>query len=186
MTTNQTVLAYARQRVGRQVGSGECFDLADEALRNAGASSASDYGPITPTADYVWGRRVSRQEAQPGDIIQFRNYSMLIETETRVRVDTGGGGFEESFETVTETQSRGHHTAVVEAIEPSGRLNVLEQNVGTGADRRRVQSNELFFVTRTNPPQTTREGNVTTTVRRTVTVRGQAWFYRPQTSNGGR
>ena len=78
MTTNQTVLAYARQRVGRQVGSGECFDLADEALRNAGASSASEYGPITPTADYVWGRRVSRQEAQPGAIIQFRNYSSLL------------------------------------------------------------------------------------------------------------
>ena len=38
------VVAFARGKIGQCVGNGECFDLADQALRSAGAKSAADFG----------------------------------------------------------------------------------------------------------------------------------------------
>ena len=68
------VLSFARAKIGRRVGRGECFDLVDQALRNARAKSAADFGTVTPYADYMWGSRVSLSDVRPGDIIQFRDY----------------------------------------------------------------------------------------------------------------
>jgi hypothetical protein len=183
MTINKKVQTFSAQRIGQTVGSGECFDLADQALRSAGAKSAEDFGTVTATADYVWGTEVrSPRGAMVGDIIQFRNYSLKIVTKTTIREDTGGGGYEESFETEISTQTRGHHTAIVDSVDASGRFTVLEQNV---AKIRRVQRNELFFVSRTEPARVTRQGKITTTVNRKITVQGLAWFYRPQPAAGG-
>ena len=58
MTINQEVLAFASSKIGQTVGRGECVDLADQALRNAGALSYGDYGEITPDGDYEWGLAV--------------------------------------------------------------------------------------------------------------------------------
>jgi hypothetical protein len=41
------VVQFAQARRRRRVGDGECFALADQALRHAGAKSASDFGTIT-------------------------------------------------------------------------------------------------------------------------------------------
>lgn len=75
----EQVLTFARRQRGRRVGSGECFDLADHALCHAGAKHASDYGEITASADYVWGREVNLSNILPGDIIQFRDYHYWME-----------------------------------------------------------------------------------------------------------
>ena len=76
------VLAFARQRIGQVQGDGECFTLADDALRNAGAKSAADFGKVGPDIDYVWGQAVTRAGLQPGDIIQMRDYRADITTDT--------------------------------------------------------------------------------------------------------
>src|SRR5690606_12535928 len=78
------IVAWARQRRGRRVGDGQCFALADRALRAAGAKSAADYGRITRDADSVWGTAVSLGDLRPGDIIQFRDSvaTLAIVTET--------------------------------------------------------------------------------------------------------
>src|SRR5262245_59375518 len=74
----QQVLDFARQQVGQQVGDGECFALADTALRHAGAGSAADFGPVGRQTDYHWSsQQVTAANAQPGDIIQFRNFSVV-------------------------------------------------------------------------------------------------------------
>lgn len=92
MSINQDVHTYATGQLGTQIGNGECFTLADRALQQAGAKSASDYGAITANADYRWGNAVSLRVLLPGDIIQFRDYAVTISTVTVTRTETGGGG----------------------------------------------------------------------------------------------
>ncbi len=154
------IVSWIRRRHGDRVGDGECFTLVDRALRNAGASSASDHGDVRPDADYVWGTSVSLADLRPGDAIQFRDYSYerVVVTETS-----------RETRTVEDAQDRPHHTAVVERVGENGAVTVLEQNIppGTGGVRR----TQLFFRS-----GTTESGNQTTT----ITVRGTWWFYRPE------
>jgi hypothetical protein len=154
------VVAYARHRLGQVVGDGECFTLADNALRNAGARSAADYGTVTPDADYQWGSSVSLADLRPGDIIQFRNYRYDREVET--------SHADGSSETNTDFQERPHHTAIVERVGANGAVTVLEQNAPVGAPDTR---SDLFFSDRDDSTGSTR-----TRIR----VRGRFWFYRPE------
>jgi hypothetical protein len=71
---SRRIVAYAQQKSGTRVGNGECFTLADKALKGAGAKSAADFGTVTRDADYKWGSTVPLTDLQPGDIIQFRGY----------------------------------------------------------------------------------------------------------------
>lgn len=155
----EQVVTFARSQHGNRVGDGQCFALADRALRGARAKSAADYGSITPTADYVWGTSVTLAGLQPGDVIQFRNYSV-----TRVVVTR------DSRQTTTEeiTQERPHHTAVVDSVDGDGAVTVLEQN---SPEQSPVTRTQLFFTS-----GTTTSGNRTIT----TTVRGTVRFYRAE------
>ncbi len=170
--SNATVLSFARTNLGSQVGAGECFDLADRALRSGGDKSAADFGSVTPNADYTWGASVTFAQVQVGDIIQFRNYQMSVTTVTRT---TGTDGSVDQ-QTATASESRPHHTAIVESVGSDGELTVLEQNVG---GVRRVLRNNLLFQSNSTT-RTTTQGTSTTTVTRTVTVSGTLRYYHPQ------
>ena len=154
------VVGFARRQHGSRVGDGECFALADSALRAARARSASDYGTVAADADYVWGTAVTLTSLQPGDIIQMRDYR--YDREDNVDNPDGSGSTNTSFE------ERPHHTAVVETVNGTGSVTVLEQNAPRGSAVRR---SDLFF---TN--STTTAGRRTTTIR----VQGSFWFYRAQ------
>jgi hypothetical protein len=154
-TIAERVVTFARRNLGDRVGDGECFALVDQALRRAGAKSASHFGEITPDADYVWGTPVSRTDVQPGDILQFRDFVLDV-------VVTGPDG------TSTERQTRPHHTAIVESIASDGAVTVLEQNVPRRAPVHRAR---LYVAS-----ATTTSGDTTTT----VTVSGDVWIYRPE------
>jgi hypothetical protein len=153
------IVGYARRHRGAHVGDGECFALADQALQTAHARSASDFGTVTPDADYVWGTAVALNALQPGDVIQFRDYRFDRHVETN-NAD-GSGSFHD------DSQERPHHTAIVETVDGNGAVTVLEQNVQGSAVRR----SQLFFSN-----GTTTSGNTTTR----ITVSGTFWFYRPQ------
>jgi hypothetical protein len=157
-STGDRILSYARRQRGDRVGDGQCYTFADRALRQAEARSARDYGDITPDADYVWGTSVTLGELQPGDIIQFRNYSYERQIVT-----------ERSDETVTrdEAGDRPHHTAIVQSVDGNGAVTVWEQNAPDGSPVTRAQ---LFFTSGTFT-----HGNERTTIR----VHGTFWFYRP-------
>ena len=76
-TTSQKVVNWARAQLGKQVRTGECWDLADSALKQAGAKSSGDLGPMDADADYVWGDEVTDlKDVQPGDILQFRDFTI--------------------------------------------------------------------------------------------------------------
>ena len=149
------VVTFARDKIGQSAGNGECFDLADQALRNAGAKSAADFARVTPNGNYVWGRVTDLAHARPGDIIQFRNYRYDRTIKTSTSIDT-------------DFQERPHHTAIVETVDGAGAITVLEQNVPEGDPGQRVQ---LFF----SNGKTTSGGQTTT-----IKVKGSFWFYRAQ------
>ena len=69
-TLNQKVLIWARGKKGRKVGRGECWNLADQALRHAGASSSTTTGEDD---DYEWGEPVDAKDLIAGDILQLRD-----------------------------------------------------------------------------------------------------------------
>jgi hypothetical protein len=154
------IVGYARRQRGARVGNGQCFDLADTALRGAGAKSAADYGKVSPDADYTWGTPVTLSALQPGDVIQFRNYT--YESVVVTKTDKG---------TTTDeiAQDRPHHTAIVESVGEGGAVTVLEQNApDEGAP---VTRTVLYF-----KDGTTTSGNRTTTIK----VRGKFRFFRPE------
>jgi hypothetical protein len=68
---NQRVFTWTHSKLMRRVGRGECWDLADQALRQAGAQSSTTTGA---NDDYVWGKEVPITTVVPGDILQFRDY----------------------------------------------------------------------------------------------------------------
>jgi len=151
------VVSFAEGKSGQRVGDGECFALADQALKKAGAKSAADYGTITDDADYKWGKQVSLADAKPGDIVQFRDYEV-----TR-REEKEDGSWKE------RTEKRPHHTAIVRSVDGNGLLTVIEQNAPKGSAVRKIQ---LGF------SSTSFSKDKTTT---TLTTSGAVWFYRPET-----
>ena len=165
----QRVLDFARQHVSQRVGDGECFALADEALRNASAGSASDFGRVGAHTDYHWSsRRVSAADAQPGDIVQFRRY--VITTVTRT-VNADGSSRE-----FTETETRGapNHTAVVVSNDGHGNLTILEQNVDIGGTTGQAQK-----TVRQNRIATSAGSHQSGTTTVTVRISGRLVVYRP-------
>ncbi len=155
----ESVVSFATQNMGQRVGDGECFALADLALRSAGAKSAANYGTVVPDADYVWGTEVSLAGLKPGDIVQFRDYRYR---KVVVKEDAKGVDEKESSE------ERPHHTAIVERVGADGVVTVLEQNSPQGSA---VHRTTLYF-----SDSEEENGRQKTT----VTVTGTFWFYRPQ------
>jgi hypothetical protein len=153
------VAAQAKRRAAQRVGDGECFALADQSLKAAGAQSAEDFGTITPDADYAWGTQTTVSDVRPGDIIQFRDYRY----DRKITVTTDGNTrWSEDF------QERPHHTAVVESVGGDGAITVLEQNAPQGSA---VHRTTLFF----KDIDSTAGGTTTK-----ITIRGKFWIYHPQ------
>jgi hypothetical protein len=180
------VEAFADNHMGQQVGDGECYALADEALRAAGAKSAPDFGKITAHADYKWGTHVNLLDAQPGDVLQFRNHQIKITTVTKT-IEPDGSTRTHS---TVETHNRGHHTAVVKQNNGDGTFDIFEQHV-KGPDGKVaswVQENVLQVssdktTTKNRSTKVTPNGVAGTVEEETtvtVTVTGRIWVYRPQ------
>jgi hypothetical protein len=54
LTTNQKVVVWARGKLGHKIGRGECWDLGEQALKQAGAQTSNDLGPVEADSDYIW------------------------------------------------------------------------------------------------------------------------------------
>ena len=58
LTLDQKVVVWARGKLGQKVGRGECWDLGEGALKQAGAATSNDLGPVEADTNYVWGDSV--------------------------------------------------------------------------------------------------------------------------------
>ena len=121
------VVQFARDHTGQKVGErGECWDLAEQALAHAGAKTSRDFGPVGENTDYIWGTAINLNQLQPGDILQYRDYT--------IRVTEADGAWQEMTFT--------HHTAIVRQVLSNGSISVYEQNFN---NIRRVTSQNLFI-----------------------------------------
>ncbi len=192
---NLEVRAAAGHLVGKKVvGSGECYDLADEVLREAGAKSAPDFEKVTKSRDqdYKWGTPINPKDAKPGDILQFRDHQITKETVKKITKTYPDGHSEQSVSKESSTYNRSpQHTSVVLSNEGDGKMTVAEQHVldhDTGKLSSTVRKNDLY--TKDVPATTTikhrTEGNVSIKEETTVTisVSGKVWAYRPQPKEG--
>jgi hypothetical protein len=115
-TINRKVVQFARAHIGRQVGDGECWALADRALQAADGHRPGTRGYPT----YVFGKQISRLALQPGDIIQFEGVRFK-------HYGPNGSWSSNEFP---------HHTAVVADVRGT-RITLLHQNV---SGKRTVQT----------------------------------------------
>jgi hypothetical protein len=165
------IVAFARQHRGQSVSTGECAALVEAALQSAGARDAASYGEITEDADYVWGRNIALKDARPGDILQFRNYSITTTVQTTWQFPDGHTETAQNW-LVSE---RPHHSAIVERNFGT-RLAILEQNAPPAG--RAVQ--ELTLPVASMSYLNTTNDGVPAVVRTTVKVEGEIRVYRPQ------
>lgn len=186
LTTNQKVVIWAQGKLGHKIGRGQCWDLGEQALKQAGASTSNDLGPVGEDTDYVWGDPISSlSQIEPGDILQIRDHLVTIETTTEY-LFKDGSKIEEKTE---HTAKRGHHTAIVNGkLDSNGGVKTLEQHVKPKGD---VVQN-MYLYTRDVPAVVTKSigqykhpgtrqlerVNITKTV--TITVTGTIWPYRPK------
>lgn len=115
---NAAVLAYCQNRVGKQVGNGQCAELPHMALRALKAMPRLKDAPNP--GDYVWGKLVATitpktighiARVLPGDVVQYRDVV-----------------FERRTPTFWSRSSASHHTSVVGSVR-EGVVTVFEQNV---------------------------------------------------------
>ena len=138
------IVSYLSNRLGSTIGAGECWDAAENAIRDVGAARPG-------SALYVWGSVVQHADLQPGDILQFSQFT--------VTVTQDDGSYQQN------TFGAPRHTAVVESINSDGSVNILHQNYG-GA-RTVSQLADIYLTSGT-------VGSATVTTSGTVTR------YRPQ------
>lgn len=103
----ESILSYAKSVMGKTVGSGECWDLAQEALDAAGA----DWN-----RPFQFGRELNpdRDGIRAGDIMQFK--SVRIEK----RFENGGKMF--------RTLGAPDHTAIILGVEGKKKYKIAHQN----------------------------------------------------------
>ena len=186
LTTNQKVVVWARGHLGKQIGKGLCWDLGEQALKQAGAKTSNDLGPVGKDTDYIWGDPIDDvKDIEPGDILQIRDHLVTTTTKTEYVFQDGS----RVTHTDEGTAKRGHHTAIVNGmLDDSGAVRTLEQHVRPGGDV--VQNMRLF--TRDVPaavtkgsekrahPDTKKIEMTTFTRTVTITVTGTIHAYRPK------
>lgn len=101
---NKEIVKYVKSVIGKKVDRGECWDLANQALKLVGA----DWNK-----EYIYGNKIDpyKDKVFPGDLIQFEN----------VKVQYKKGN-------VTYTEFMTHHTAIVYKVISKGVYEIAHQN----------------------------------------------------------
>lgn len=118
------IVEYAKSQLGKQVGNGECWTLANEAMKTAGTKSSFNFTDTPNKGDYVWGtlsfglegkgakETGALKDVKPGDVMQFRD--------AKFSGRKGNG---------TYTMTASHHTAVVLKADTTAKtITILHQN----------------------------------------------------------
>lgn len=162
---------YIQKRVGKRAVAGskktggfDCYYLIHQTLKSLNAKTAADFGVVTPSADYMWGKAVGLKSIKPGYILQFRDHKVKVRTEKLGEL---------TWSMTSEvTQSRPHHSAIVVDVRKDGSVVVVEQNVRP--NRRRITRNIIARLA--DGEETTYLSN---SVKVVITVTGNVKAYQP-------
>ena len=185
LTINQKIVTWTEGMLGKKVGRGVCWDLGERALKQAGAQTSNDLGPVGEDTDYVWGDKIENvKDIARGDILQIRDH--LVKTSTVIEYKFADGSTE--TETRERTAKRGHHTAIARSTpDVNGALKTYEQHVN-GRDvvqkmtlyTRNVGPQTTDSIGRRKHPKTKKDEQVKITTTVTIEVTGTIWPYRPK------
>jgi hypothetical protein len=110
------VVDWAKAKIGKKVGQGQCSHLVVEALTAVGAKTNVDYGVTGLGKDYIWGTLVKdSKDAKPGDILQFRDVKLAEKVVVNCKP-------------VIRNTIIPHHSAIVSVNLGKGKFMVLDQN----------------------------------------------------------
>ncbi|MES2513620.1 MAG: hypothetical protein V4580_05720 [Bacteroidota bacterium] len=120
---NQKIVAFAASKLNKKVGTGECWDLAAEALKSINAKW---------DMQYKFGKEINykKEPVYPGDIIQFENVVLTYEIDKRKYME-----------------KMSHHTAIVYEVKGPNNFTLIHQN--TGYTGRKVGTSPLDLNTLT-------------------------------------
>lgn len=116
---NKKIISFVKANIGKRVGRGECWDLAEKPLNEYNAK----WDKL-----YEFGRKLDlkKEKILPGDIIQFQN----------VQIKTVEGN-----KTITETYLK--HTAIVFEVISKEHLKIAQQN--TSQKGKKVSIDNLYL-----------------------------------------
>jgi hypothetical protein len=119
---NGVVRNFVQTTIGKKIGRGECWDLANAAMSKAGA---------TWNHQFIFGKLVDPNSAilYPGDIIQF--YGVKLK-------------YQKNGQTIIETMKQ--HTAIVYRVIAPGIFEIAQQNTG-GRSGKKVSLSEFDLKT---------------------------------------
>lgn len=105
-SVNKQIIVFVKNNIGKKVGRGECWDLANEALNFISAKWDGEYN---------FGKEIKYMNecVFPGDIVQFEN----VELNYKI----GDNQF---------TEKLLHHTAIIYTIKSKGQFVMADQNTG--------------------------------------------------------
>lgn len=104
---NKKIIEYVTTKINKQVGRGECWDVAAEALNNTKANWDGDYG---------FGKEVTLKKdcVYPGDIIQFSSVTVKYEKDKTFFIE-----------------KMQKHTAIIYEVKAQDDFILADQNTGT-------------------------------------------------------
>lgn len=101
---NKKIIEFVKAGMGKKIGAGECWDVANEALNKVGAKW---------DGNYKFGKEVDYKKVCifPGDIVQFEGVVITY-------------NIEDAFYTETLL----HHTAIIYSVKEKGDFMIADQN----------------------------------------------------------
>ncbi|MEX0726095.1 MAG: hypothetical protein WD065_07485, partial [Planctomycetaceae bacterium] len=124
---NEKVLEFSRDSIGKEIGSGECTGLAQEALEAAGAKPFHAFVKNPQNGNIVWGELAYELEVKNGERHEEKLANPAVESGDIVQLSNvlfeGRGA--RPYRMFTQ-----QHTAVVNFVSKDGsKWNVIQQNV---------------------------------------------------------
>ncbi|CZT08200.1 related to myosin tail region-interacting protein MTI1 [Rhynchosporium agropyri] len=127
---SEQVAAWSESQMGSKVGNGECWTLANEALKAVATTyKAHNQEPCMASQSLVHGHILytyiptqSRQPVPAGGILAAGVARGDIIQILKAKFESANGGW--------QTAGDPDHTAVITGVDPDGTLRVVQQNVG--------------------------------------------------------
>jgi hypothetical protein len=131
ISNSDAVASWSESKLGTQVGNGECWTLANEALKAVAASCPSrDVEPCMSSQSLVHGYEIysfvpasSPQQRPPGGVLEAGVARGDV-------IQILKGVFKSKDGMRTQYAGDPDHTAVVTSVERDGRVKVVQSNVG--------------------------------------------------------
>ena len=121
---NKQIIEFVKTKIKKKVGTGECWDLASEALQLVNAKW---------DMKYKYGKEIDykKEPIYPGDIIQFENVILNYEKD--------GKKF---------TEKMAHHTAIIFEVTNNTNFTMAHQNNGYSGKKVGVSPLDLATLTK--------------------------------------